>query len=326
MGSPHIKQLLLNIEKTITISKREYNNLIQENSELKQQLSKALSSIGDLQTEIRLLKNGRKSDTSSTPSSQDFGKGNKNNLREKSEGKSGGQKGHKGSSLKMSGKPDEIQKHAPGYCKQCGEGFNGHSAFELHQRKQEVAIPPVKPRFIEHRSYSCRCSKCNWFWVFQNYLYTFIKVAYSRGCQTIAETFPCGFPMSTYVSDSLPAQLKTNTKAKQLCLAHLMRELKNFENALNCTWSPKLKQLFKDAVSYGKQMTADGYSGANPKVGEFEKQLDQLLEVDPSDKHQKLKAFIKRLIKNRDSIFTFLHHLEAPLTTTVRRGQSGTQK
>jgi hypothetical protein len=39
--------------------------------------------------------------------------------------------------------------------------------------------------------------------------------------------------MSVYVSDSLPAQLKINTKAKQLCLAHLMRELKSFEIAFN---------------------------------------------------------------------------------------------
>lgn len=363
-----------------------------------------------MQTEIKLLKNGRKSDTSSTPSSQDYGNSNKYNLREKSNRKSGGQIGHKGSSLKMSEKPDEIQKHIPKYCKQCGEEFNTDSVFELHQRKQEVVIPPIKPRFIEYQSYRCTCSKCNtqtttdlpshlkaniqyganiqalitylsvyqympsnrikkylkdimnipisegtiyniiesmsnkatpvyevikeriatskviggdesgvkidgdkaWFWVFQNSLYTFIKVAYSRSYQSIIETFSNGFPMSIYVSDSLPAQLKINTKAKQLCLAHLMRELKNFENAFNCTWASKLKQVFKDAISYEKQMTIADYSKTNPKVKEFENQLTKLLNVDYSGKHQKLIAFINRLIKNRDSIFMFLYHLEVP--------------
>ena len=357
-----------------------------------------------------MLKNGRKSDTSSTPSSQDYGNSNKYNLREKSNRKSGGQIGHKGSSLKMSEKPDEIQKHIPKYCKQCGEEFNTDSVFELHQRKQEVVIPPIKPRFIEYQSYRCTCSKCNtqtttdlpshlkaniqyganiqalitylsvyqympsnrikkylkdimnipisegtiyniiesmsnkatpvyevikeriatskviggdesgvkidgdkaWFWVFQNSLYTFIKVAYSRSYQSIIETFSNGFPMSIYVSDSLPAQLKINTKAKQLCLAHLMRELKNFENAFNCTWASKLKQVFKDAISYEKQMTIADYSKTNPKVKEFENQLTKLLNVDYSGKHQKLIAFINRLIKNRDSIFMFLYHLEVP--------------
>ena len=366
--------------------------------------------IRDLQIEIQLLKNGRKSDTSSTPSSQDYGRSNKYNLREKSDRKSGGQIGHKGSSLKMSKKPDEIQKYIPIYCKQCGGEFDTYTVFELHKRKQEVVIPPIKAKFIEHQSYRCTCSKCNtqtttdlpsylkaniqygrnvqalitylsvyqympsnriksylkdimnipisegtiyniiesmsnkatpvyetikekvatskvvggdesgvkidgdkaWFWVFQNSLYTFIKVAYSRGYNTIVETFPNGFPMSIYVSDSLPAQLKINTKAKQLCLAHLMRELKNFENTFNCTWSPKLKQLFKDAISYKKQMTVEDYLGTNQTAKGFENQLTELLQIDYSGKHKKLRAFIKRLTKNRDSILTFLYQLEVP--------------
>lgn len=401
---------LRSIEETITISKKEYDNLKRENAELKQQLSVVQSMIRDLQIEIQFLKNGRKSNTSSTPSSQDYGRSNKYNLREKSNRKSGGQIGHKGSSLKMSENPDEIQKHIPRYCKQCGTEFNADTVFELHQRKQEVVIPPIKPRFIEHQSYSCTCSKCNtqtttdlpshlkaniqyggniqalitylsvyqympsnriksylkdimdipisegtiyniiesmgnkatpvyeiikekiatskvvggdesgvkingskaWFWVFQNPLCTFIKVAYSRGYKTITETFSNGFPISIYVSDSLAAQLKINTKAKQLCLAHLMRELKSFENAFNCSWSPKLKQLFKDAISYKKQMTVEDYLGTNQKIKRFENQLTELLQIECSGKHKKLRVFIKRLIKNRDAILTFLYHLEVP--------------
>jgi len=377
---------------------------------LKQQLSELLSVINDLQIEIRLLKNGRNSNTSSTPSSHDYGRSNKFNLREKSKRKSGGQSGHKGSSLKMNENPDKIQKHIPKYCKHCGEKFNIDSVFELYQRRQEVIIPPVNPIIIEHQSYHCTCSKCNtqtttylpshlkaniqygeniqalitylsvyqympsnrikkylrdimgmpisegtiyniiesmsnkaipiyevikeriatskvvggdesgvkidgnkaWFWVFQNPLYTFIKVAYSRAYQSITETFSDGFPMSIYVSDSLPAQLKINTKAKQLCLAHLMRELKNFENAFNCTWASKLKQVFKDSISYKKGMTITDYLGTNQEVKGFEDQLTELLKIDYSGKHNKLKAFIKRLIKNRDSILTFLYHIEVP--------------
>lgn len=377
---------------------------------MKRQLSEALSLIRDLQIEIQLLKNGRNSNTSSTPSSHDYGRSKRNNLREKTNRKSGGQVGHKGSSLKMSEKPDEIQKYIPRYCKQCGEEFDDDSIFELHKRKQEVVIPQIKSKFIEHQSYHSTCSRCNtqtttdlpshlkaniqygkniqalitylsvyqympsnrikcllkdimnipisegtiyniiesmskkadpvyeiikekistskvvggdesgvkidgnkaWFWVFQNSLYTFIKVSYSRGYKSITETFSNGFPMSIYVSDSLPAQLKIYTKAKQLCLSHLIRELSNFEDALNCTWASKLKQVFKDAISYKKQMTINDYLGTNQKVKEFENQLTELLDVDYSSKHKKLRAFVKRLIKNRDSILTFLYHLEVP--------------
>ena len=357
-----------------------------------------------------MLKNGRKSDTSSTPSSQDYGRSNKYNSRKKSGRKSGGQLGHKGSTLKMSEEPDEIEKHIPGYCKQCGEQFNSESIFKLYERKQEIVIPPIRPKIIEHQSFSCTCSKCGaqttaelpshlraniqygqniqslitylsvyqylpsnrissflndimhlpisegtifniiksmsekarpvyeiikekvasskvvggdetgiringdkaWFWVFQNSFYTFIKAAYSRGYQSITETFSDGFPASVYVSDSLAAQLKTKTLAKQLCLAHLIRELKNFEQAFKSEWASKLKQVFKEAISYKRQMTINDYGGENPKVNEFENQLTELLKVDYSNKHRKLKAFIKRLIKNRDSIFTFLYYQEVP--------------
>ena len=368
------------------------------------------SEIEKLQIEIKLLKNGRKSDTSSTPSSQDYGRSNKFNFRKKSGKKSGGQPGHKGSTLKMSEQPDEIQKYIPRYCKQCGEEFNSESIFKLLERKQEIVIPPIKPKIIEHQSYSCTCGKCGkqtvselpirlraniqygqniqslvtylsvyqylpsnrikgflkdvlnlsisegtifniiktmsgkarpvyeiikekvawskvvggdetgikingdkaWFWVFQNSLYTFIKAAYSRGYQSIAETFSDGFPLSVYVSDSLSAQLKTKTLSKQLCLAHLMRELKNFEQTFKSEWATRLKQVFKEAIEYKRQMTMDDYGGANPKVKEFERRLSELLEIDYSRKHRKLRAFIKRLIKNRDSLLTFLYHLEVP--------------
>jgi transposase len=36
------------------------------------------------------------------------------------------------------------------------------------------------------------------------------------------------------------------------------------------------------------------------------------LSIKCSGKHKKLRAFIKRLIKNRDAILTFLYHLEIP--------------
>ena len=380
-------------------------------------MSEALSVIEELQTiikdlraEIELLKNGRKSDTSSTPSSQDYGRSNRFNSRQKSDRKSGGQPGHKGSTLKMSEKPDEIVEHTPKCCKHCGEEFNSETIFRLYERKQEIVIPPIKPKTIEHQSFICTCGKCGtqtisdlppdlkanvqygkdiqslvtylsvyqylpsnriisflkdimglslsegtiyniiksmsakaipvyeaikekvavskviggdetgikvngekaWFWVFQNNLNTYIKAAYSRGYQSIVETFENGFPMSVYVTDSLAAQLKTKTLAKQLCLAHLMRELKNFEQAFKSKWATKLKHIFKEAVEYKKQMREDDYGKANPKVKEFENRLSELLEIDYSKEHRKFKAFIKRLIKNRSSLLTFLYHLEVP--------------
>ena len=71
-----------------------------------------------------------------------------------------------------------------------------------------------------------------WAWTWQTILATFIVITKSRGFVTISNTFPKGFPNSTYVSDSLSAQLKTVAKRHQLCIAHLMRELNYFEEIL----------------------------------------------------------------------------------------------
>ncbi len=107
-----------------------------------------------------MLKNGRNSNTSSTPSSQDFSRSNKHNSRKKTGRSSGGQKGHKGSTLKMVETPDEIKKHQPDYCSHCGEAFEEGSEFELQKRRQEVVIQPIVPKYIEHQSFSCTCQKC----------------------------------------------------------------------------------------------------------------------------------------------------------------------
>ena len=59
-------------------------------------------------------------------------------------------------------------------------------------------------------------------------------------------------------------------------------------------------------------MNENDYSGSNIKVKEFEQELSTLLETDTSNKYKKEKAFVKRLIKNRNSIFTFLYYKEVP--------------
>jgi len=141
---------------------------------------------------------------------------------------------------------------------------------------------------------------------------TFILASLNRGYQTVIDTFSEGFPMSVYVSDSLPAQLKIKTLAKQLCFAHLMRELKNFEESFDSKWAGELKRLFKKSLDYKKGMGENEYSDSNIKIQEFEQELSFLLEVDVSNKHKREKAFIRRLIKNRNSIFTFLQIKEVP--------------
>jgi hypothetical protein len=77
----------------------------------------------------------------------------------------------------------------------------------------------------------CRVNgKKHWFHVWQNKCLTFIVSFKSRGHRVIEEYFPGRFLY--YVSDCWASQLKTKAGRHQLCLAHLLRELLNFEQAL----------------------------------------------------------------------------------------------
>lgn len=151
-----------------------------------------------------------------------------------------------------------------------------------------------------------------WFHTWQNKTLTFIVAAATRGYATTATYFEDGFTKAVYVSDCWSAQLKTPAKKHQLCLAHLLRELTNFEDALKCEWSTKLKQLFKKAITTKQELQAIDYLYPPTSITEIENQLKELLKIDCSNFHTKTKAFVKRLIKNRDSVFTFLYYSNVP--------------
>ena len=154
--------------------------------------------------------------------------------------------------------------------------------------------------------------KKGWFHTWQTITLTFIVASLNRGYKTIEQYFKDGFPLSVYVSDCWAAQLKVKALLHQICIAHLLRELCNFEDALSCKWSTTMKQLLLDAIALKKQLAPKDYLYPPETVMQIEERLRQLLLYDHSTSHKKIKAFIKRLIKNRYSILTFLHHPKVP--------------
>lgn len=97
------------IEPTITILKSEYDILIASAKrvveldnlvvELRAEIVCLRAEVKSLKEEIHFLKNGKNSKNSSTPPSHDLGRSNGKSLREVGNKKSGGQKGHEGSTL-----------------------------------------------------------------------------------------------------------------------------------------------------------------------------------------------------------------------------------
>ena len=131
------------IEKIAQLTKR-VERLEHENTILREKLAK--------------YEHPKNSRNSSIPPSKDENRPKRNqSLREKSNRKPGGQKGHKGATLTMVEVPDEIKKLIPDYCNCCGNDLRETEAL-LVSKRQVVELPPIKPIYIEYQSYTRKCT------------------------------------------------------------------------------------------------------------------------------------------------------------------------
>jgi transposase len=185
-------------------------------------------------------------------------------------------------------------------------------------QKSDMAYQSIRDRLLRSEvvgsdETGCRVGgKKYWFHVWQTPLLTFIVSFASRGYTVIEEYFADGFIESFYVSDCWASQLKVKAKAHQLCMAHLLRELTNFIENLKSDWSAQMKQLFMSAIELKRTMTEKHYLNPPTEVAAMNEKLDELLAVDCSEFHSKEQAFIKRMNKHRQSIFTFLTFQKVP--------------
>jgi len=81
-------------------------------------------------------------------------------LRQPSGKKTGGQKGHRGETLRRSETPDATIDHYPWACARCGAALTAAMATD-HVARQVFDLPEPRPLIVtEHRAHGCRCAAC----------------------------------------------------------------------------------------------------------------------------------------------------------------------
>jgi transposase len=81
-------------------------------------------------------------------------------LRERSGKKPGGQKGHKGETLRQVADPNEVVNHYPPACSLCGVGLDPETSVG-HSARQVFDLPQPQPIVVtEHRAHDCQCPAC----------------------------------------------------------------------------------------------------------------------------------------------------------------------
>ncbi len=120
-----------------------------------------LKKIVQMQEErIRVLEDRLNQDShnSNKPPSSDGLKRTIIPTRTKSNRPSGGQEGHKGSTLAMKDKPDKIIEHAIDRCP-CGCSLKRIKVRRVH-RRQVIDIPAPRVEYIEHENQEKQCPRC----------------------------------------------------------------------------------------------------------------------------------------------------------------------
>src|ERR1700694_579576 len=138
--------------------------LAAENAALKAENAALRELIARLQTQMAELE-GRlglnSSNSGKPPSSDGLNKPARvRSLREPSGKKTGGQKGHKGETLRQVAEPDLIVDHFPSACASCGLALTPDTA-RSHSARQVFDLPAPAPLVVtEHRIHDCRCADC----------------------------------------------------------------------------------------------------------------------------------------------------------------------
>jgi len=120
--------------------------------------------VGALRAQIAELERrlGLNSSNSGKPPSSDGLKkpARMSSLRERSGKKPGGQKGHKGETLRQVTEPNEVVNHYPPACSMCGVGLDPETSVG-HSTRQVFDLPQPQPLVVtEHRAHDCQCPAC----------------------------------------------------------------------------------------------------------------------------------------------------------------------
>ena len=132
-----------------------------ENVALRAQNAALVEVISKLEARIAELERRLGLDSSKPPSSDGPRKPARvSSLRQRSGKKAGGQKGHKGETLRQTATPDIVVDHFPSTCPECGAALTENMS-EGHTARQVFDLPEPQPLVVtEHRAHVCGCARC----------------------------------------------------------------------------------------------------------------------------------------------------------------------
>jgi len=154
----------------------------------------------------------------------------------------------------------------------------------------------------------------HWLWCFSYDRGTYYLIDRQRGRPVLAKFFRREFA-GTLVTDFWGAYNAVICSQRQVCLAHLLRDLKHVEQYKHPSknwpkFAKKLRRLVGDAMRLKKRQEKFGVEAYASRRDRLHTRLDAL--VATSWKDQQAKRLLKRFRRHRNHLFTFLDDPAVP--------------
>lgn len=149
-----------------------------------------------------------------------------------------------------------------------------------------------------------------WVWKFSNKKICITHTDMSRGQNVVEDVLGKEYK-GTLISDFLSAYNKITAKAKQKCLAHILRDLKKVlkywqDDEEVVRYCKKLKNILEDGIKLHNEYRSRKRNGAYYRRRRFITQrLNDFFFPNPNKRI--LQRFVKRLNRHKGELFTFLY-------------------
>lgn len=151
-----------------------------------------------------------------------------------------------------------------------------------------------------------------WLWKFTDRNVSINQILKGRGQKDLEEVLGKKFD-GILIADFLSAYNKIETKAKQRCLVHLLRELKKIRERIPddkqaVRFADKLQEIIQQAVTLASDYKSGKISRRDLKKGrkKLECALEDLKLANPT--HRALKRLVNRLERHKHELLTFLNY------------------
>ena len=188
-------------------------------------------------------------------------------------------------------------------------------------KKADQEIEPIQERVrqsavIHSDETGSRVDAQNWWeWVFCTLTAVLHVIRFNRSSDVIQDVMG-DHQAEVWISDCCPAQLKSNAKQRQLCLAHQIRNLQAVIDLYpTIFWARAMQALFRYAIHLHNQRDQLALEQYLAQVERVERLCDWLIQRSVTQ--PKASLLQRRYQKYRDGLFVCLHRLDVSPTNNV---------